>query len=116
MAQPEPAAGAWVPEDTFGARLALVRQKMHWNYEQAGALCGISSENWRQWEKGERRPQKMEAICHKIADASHCDYVWLIAGWASSADPKIGSSFTLIDTFGQLELALGSSAPQLCRV
>jgi hypothetical protein len=36
-----PAADKWVPELTFGARLALVRHRMGWNIKEAAAACDL---------------------------------------------------------------------------
>ena len=69
----------WVPMDTFGTRLAIVRQHMGWNTAEAGEACGVNDQTWRNWEAG-RSPRKFEDVCHKIADASGCSYLWLMAG------------------------------------
>jgi hypothetical protein len=38
-----PAADKWVPELTFGARLALVRHRMGWNIKEDCSRCGLSA-------------------------------------------------------------------------
>ena len=72
---------AWVPRDTFAARLALVRQRMGgWNVKRTADLCGIDDQSWRNWEAGKGRPRDYESVCAKIADATGCDLRWLMAG------------------------------------
>lgn len=82
MAAPQHDDGSdgWVAEDTWGARLALVRQRMGWNYEQAGHACEIEPETWRQWEKVGRSPRKIHEVARRISDQSGANYVWLMAG------------------------------------
>jgi transcriptional regulator with XRE-family HTH domain len=95
----------WVPEDTWGARLALVRQHMGWNYEQAGKACDIEPETWRQWEKRGRSPRKIHEIARRIASVSGANYVWLMAG-GELARSRCFSPLALVsDVPGQMELA-----------
>lgn len=70
----------WIPEDTFGARLALIRQRNGWNHVQAAAACDINDETWRKWEKTGRSPQDLYNVVRKISDATGCDYDWLLRG------------------------------------
>lgn len=71
----------WVPRDTFGARLALVRQTLGgWNVKRAADACGVDDQSWRNWEAGKGTPRDYEMVCRKIADATGCDYRWLMAG------------------------------------
>lgn len=72
---------SWIPRDTFGARLALVRQHMAWNVKEAALACGISAANWRKWEHG-RNPQKLHEAASLIAERTGCDYRWLVMGSA----------------------------------
>lgn len=72
---------AWVPADTFAARLALVRQSMGgWNVKKAAAHCGLDDGSWRNWEAGKGHPRDYERICRRIADSTGCDLRWLMAG------------------------------------
>ncbi len=70
---------AWVPKDTFGARLALVRQRMGWNVREAATTCGQKPQSWSNWEDG-AGCRHMEDVARAISDATGCDYVWLMAG------------------------------------
>lgn len=66
---------------TFGARLALVRQRMGWgNVKEAATECGVPTESWRTWERDGATPRDTAAIARKIADRTRCDYLWLLAG------------------------------------
>lgn len=65
--------------DTFGARLALVRQRMGWNITEAARECGLGAESWRLWEQG-REPHRLVTIAMAIANKTGCDYLWLVHG------------------------------------
>lgn len=72
---------SWVAsDDTFGARLALIRQKMGWNIAKAARECGLDGESWRLWEQAGREPSRLITICMAIATRTGCDYMWLVHG------------------------------------
>jgi len=75
------AVDAWVPQDSFGARLALIRQRFGWNVSEAAQACGIANATWQKWERG-ASPRKIEEKARQIADRCGCDYVWLMVGGA----------------------------------
>lgn len=84
----QPVTGqGWIPSDeTFGARLALVRQRMGWgNVKEAAIACGVPSGSWRNWEKDGRLPRDLARIAALIAERTGVDFDWLIRG-------RIGSS------------------------
>lgn len=70
----------WVPELTFGARLALVRHRMGWNIKEAAAACGLPAQSWRGWEVQGREPHRLTTIAMTIATRTGCDYLWLVHG------------------------------------
>jgi hypothetical protein len=73
---------AWTPDDSsFGARLALVRQRMGWgNVKEAAKECGIPAESWRRWERDGIVPNRLTTICMAIATRTRCDVDWLVWG------------------------------------
>lgn len=75
-------SGAWVPDDsTFGARLALVRQRMQWgNVKEAAIACGLPAESWRTWERDGVTPRRVVEVASIISARTGCDYGWLLAG------------------------------------
>ena len=75
-------AKGWMPDDsTFGARLALVRQRMRWgNVNEAASQCGIPTESWRTWERDNVVPRRLVEMSTLIANRTGCDLGWLIAG------------------------------------
>lgn len=79
------AAEDWVPELTFPARLAVVRNRMGWNAKEAALACGLPAQSWRNWEAG-KRPQDYEAICKKIHERTGCNLPWLM-GSVTAAYP-----------------------------
>lgn len=72
----------WIPTpDTFGARLALVRQHMGWgNVKEAADECLVPTQSWRRWERDNRLPRDAADIAGKIAQRTGCDPVWLVFG------------------------------------
>lgn len=70
-----------MPDDsTFGARLALVRQRMGWNVKEASLACGVPQASWREWEFSARRPRELQDVCEQIAKRTGCDDIWLMTG------------------------------------
>jgi hypothetical protein len=72
----------WIPTaDTFGARLAMVRQRMSWgNVAEAATECNLPVASWRNWERDGRTPHDIVSIARKISGRTKCDFVWLLAG------------------------------------
>lgn len=74
-------AASWTPLDSFGARLALVRQQMGgWNVKRMADHCGIQDASWHNWESDRIKPRDLHAVCRTISDATGVDYVWLMVG------------------------------------
>jgi hypothetical protein len=86
----QPTHRGWVPGvDTFGARLALVRQAMGWgNVAEAAVACGVPVASWRNWERDDRSPRDLARIVHKIATRTGCDPIWL-AGLDQPGGPTV---------------------------
>lgn len=72
----------WIPDDgQFGARLALVRQRMAWgNVKEAALACGIPVESWRSWERDGAYPRKIDEVSRRIADRTGADFMWVMSG------------------------------------
>lgn len=85
----------WTANDaTFGARLALIRQRMGWgNLKEAAVACGMPVESWRAWERDNVLPRRYLETCAQIATATGCDYGWLVdrrpSGSAQFSPPQI---------------------------
>lgn len=78
--QPHPTTvEPWVPEDTFGDRLARIRRRMSWNVSEAATACGVSHQSWRNWEAG-GLPRDLYETAHGIAEATGCSERWLLMG------------------------------------
>jgi len=75
-------AAPWIPDDSgFGARLALIRQRMGWGNVKEGALaCGIPVQSWRTWERDNVLPRNYPQICRQIHEKTGCDLDWLMRG------------------------------------
>jgi hypothetical protein len=76
------AGGGWVPDaTTFGARLALIRQRMEWgNVKEAALACGLPVESWRNWERDGRQPRDYMRVCQAVAEHTGVDVTWLAVG------------------------------------
>lgn len=71
----------WTPSlDTFGARLAAIRQKLGWNVKEAAIACGLPPENWRRWEQENIEPRRLVTIAMAIATRTGVDLDWLVYG------------------------------------
>jgi len=83
--QAEHVSSDWVPDDsTFGARLALVRQRMSWgNVKEAAVECGLPVESWRQWERDGAMPRRLVEVAQVIASRTGCSLAWLLTGTAT---------------------------------
>ena len=81
----------WTADDsTFGARLALVRQRMQWgNVKEAALACGVPTESWRTWERDNRSPRNIVQIARRIAERTGCDYLWLLLGQNAEIDAVV---------------------------
>lgn len=75
-------APPWIADaSTFGARLALIRQRMGWgNVKEAAVACGLPVESWRNWERDGMEPRRLITIAMTIATRTGCDYLWLVHG------------------------------------
>lgn len=71
----------WIPTDeSFAARLALVRWRMGWNIKEAALACGVPAASWRLWELENAQPRRLVEIAARIAERTGVDYGWLLAG------------------------------------
>jgi len=72
----------WTADDsTFGARLALIRQRMGWgNIAKAAKEVGVPTDSWRNWEVDGREPHRLVTVAMAISTKTGCDYLWLVHG------------------------------------
>lgn len=70
----------WVPSDTFGARLMLLRADLgNITVEAASKRCGLATATWATWERG-ANPRNMAVIVEQIHVATGVDRAWLMWG------------------------------------
>lgn len=80
MSSDTPAAG-WIPTDeTLGARLALIRQRLGWNAKEAARACGLPQNSWRDWEVHARSPRNLVDVVGRISTQTGVDEYWLLTG------------------------------------
>ncbi len=82
ITETQPQTAGWTADDSsFGARLALIRQKMGWgNIAKAAKECGVPTDSWRNWEVDGREPHRLVTIALAIATRTGCDLDWLVYG------------------------------------
>jgi hypothetical protein len=90
----QPKTSGWTADDgTFGARLALIRQRMQWgNVKEAALACGVPVESWRTWERDGRVPRNIVQIARQISEQTGCDYLWLLIGQQVEGSAVVSSS------------------------
>lgn len=90
----------WTADDsTFGARLALVRQRMGWgNVKEAAMGVGVPVESWRSWERDGRLPRDQVAIARRISLRTGCSYDWLLDGRSISRKVDTGDGLLRRDS------------------
>lgn len=71
----------WIPSDTFGTRLLLVRKEKGLSVEQAAKLCGVAQPTWSTWERG-AHPRDLVRAVRDISQALGVDQQWLMWGGA----------------------------------
>jgi transcriptional regulator with XRE-family HTH domain len=74
----------WIPSaDTFGARLALVRNHLGLNARAAAERAGVDDSSWLAWETKGTKPRDLVEKARQISDALGCDFLWLLTGQTS---------------------------------
>lgn len=77
----EERAQPWRPDDTFAARLVLVRHQTGLSQQEAAEMSGIPHRTWEGWEqRPERIPANYPEVCRRISAALGVDYGWLMMG------------------------------------
>lgn len=72
---------SWIPNDeTFGARLALVRWRMSWNMKEAALAVGVPAASWRLWEVENAQPRNLVEIAERVSNRTGVDFDWLLRG------------------------------------
>lgn len=72
-----------IPADTFANRLKLARGDL--TYTQAADRCGLSRENWANWEHG-GKPRDLIDTVEKISAGLSIDRDWLF--WGGPLTPE----------------------------
>lgn len=100
-------SGRWRPTDSFGNRLAVIRNELGLTQQQAAERCGLDDGSWSNWERG-ANPREKERVVYKIVRGLHVDREWLM--WGGELTPPSNIWYTTEDeTAGQPRLyALGA--------
>lgn len=79
-----------IPSDTFAARLKLARHHAgNLTYSQAAERCGLSRENWANWERGKLPRDKVE-VAEQISEGLRVDLDWLLHGGPLTKEERPG--------------------------
>lgn len=70
----------WVPEDTFGSRLARARKASGLSAEEAAARCEIKPSTWKAWEREAWLPHDMAGVAVTIERCLGVDRRYLLWG------------------------------------
>lgn len=72
----------WVPQETFGTRLMLLRRELGLTVEEAAEKAGLSHATWSTWERG-AKPRDLVSVVTKVVKAFGVDRDWLAWGTTS---------------------------------
>lgn len=75
----EAVESSWVPSDTFGSRLYLIRREKRLTVEQAAKAAGLAPATWSTWEAG-AKPRDLVTVVQKINSALGADRDYLMWG------------------------------------
>lgn len=75
----------WIPTDTFGARLLLLRKQKGLTVEQAAKVCGLATPTWTTWENG-AHPRDFIRAVSRISEHLGVDRDWLTWGGPLAGD------------------------------
>lgn len=76
----------WVPADTFGTRLMLLRRHLDLTVEQAAERAGLSHATWSTWERG-AMPRNLPSVVTAVVEAFGVDREWLLWGELARTQP-----------------------------
>jgi transcriptional regulator with XRE-family HTH domain len=84
---------AWVPEDSFGMRLRILRYHLGLSVEELSERCAVRPATWGKWERGESEPRSLARVIGRIVAATGVNRDWLLWG-----GPLAGSSTRWLTT------------------
>lgn len=73
-------SGSWIPVDSFGHRLVLVRHELGLTQQEAADRCGIQRATWGFWEAKGASPRRMHEVVATISNVLGVDRHWLMWG------------------------------------
>lgn len=73
------ATSPWVPQDSFGLRLRILRAELGLSVDDIAAQCGVASATWSTWERGVR-PRGMDLVVQAICENTGVSREWLMWG------------------------------------
>ena len=70
---------SWVPENTFGLRLRMVRIVLGLSVEEISERCGVAPATWSKWERGSQ-PRGLVRTVEAIVEQTGVNRDWLMFG------------------------------------
>lgn len=77
----------WVPDDSLGNRLVVLRNQLRLTIEEAAKACGIPPATWGTWEAG-TKPRDLMGVVESVHEGLGVNRTWLLFG-ASGQNWKI---------------------------
>lgn len=77
----------WVPADSFGQRLMLVRRSLGLSVKEIALATGFHYATWSTWENG-RLPSDVLDVVRRLSDTYGVDRDWLLWGGAFGGGPS----------------------------
>lgn len=78
-----PTSEAWIPADTFAARLVLLRHHLGLSQVEAAERCGLDDGSWSNWERGSS-PRRQADVAKAISQGLGVSLKWLLLGGDAS--------------------------------
>lgn len=89
----------WIPPETFGGRLLLIRSALRVTVEEAAARCNLKTATWSTWERG-ARPRDMVNAVDAISRNLGVNRDWLM--WGRSRNGDRSTAYVQGDLFPQV--------------
>lgn len=84
---------AFIPGETFGSRLHLLRHEKRISSDKMAEICGVTGNAVLAWERGSS-PKNMAEIVMKIVEATGVDRDWLLWGETSRYEKDLEKAFS----------------------
>jgi len=88
----EKAPPRYIPQFTFGDRVAKIRRDMTLEQFRFGELIGYSKSTIAGWEAEGKQPRDLVSVARKISEVSGAPVGWILGVFPDAAGPSIPNS------------------------